>query len=91
MPPLPTGRNPHGLLVNLPASTRSPLFQLFSRFLVALGLLTVMVLIVVVDRDGYRDSYDGKVNVIDSIYYATVTLTTTGYGDITPVSPAARR
>ena len=24
VPPLPTGRNPHGLLVNLPASTRSP-------------------------------------------------------------------
>jgi len=61
VPPLPTGRNPHGLLVNLPASTRSPLFQLFSRFLIALGLLTVMVLIVVVDRDGYKDSYDGSV------------------------------
>ncbi|HEY3511697.1 MAG TPA: potassium channel family protein, partial [Kribbella sp.] len=74
----------------MPASTRSPLFQLFTRFLIALGLLTVMVLIVVVDRDGYRDSYDDKVGLIDSIYYATVTLTTTGYGDITPVSPGAR-
>ena len=90
VPPLPTGRNPHGLLVSLPASTRSPLYQLFSRILIALGLLTVMVLIVVVDRSGYRDSYDGRVGLIDSIYYATVTLTTTGYGDITPVTPAAR-
>ena len=90
VPPLPTGRNPHGLLVNLPASTRSPLFQLFSRILIALGLLTVMVLIVVVDRDGYRDSYDGKVGLIDSIYYATVTLTTTGYGDLVPAGNPGR-
>jgi len=49
-----------------------------------------MVLIVVIDRDGYKDNYDGRVSLIDSIYYATVTLTTTGYGDITPVTPAAR-
>jgi len=49
-----------------------------------------MVLIVVVDRDGYRDTADNNVSLIDSIYYATVTLTTTGYGDITPVTPTAR-
>lgn len=58
--------------------------------MIAVGLLTLMVLIVVVDRDGYRDTYDGEVTLIDAIYYATVTLTTTGYGDITPVTPTAR-
>lgn len=52
--------------------------------------MVLMVLIVVVDRDGYKDTYDGSVGLIDSIYYATVTLTTTGYGDITPVTPTAR-
>jgi voltage-gated potassium channel len=77
-------------LVHLPVSTRSPVLELFRRFLIALGLLVFMVLIVVVDREGYRDTYDGKVGLIDSIYYATVTLTTTGYGDITPVTPTAR-
>ena len=58
--------------------------------LIAVGLLTLMVLIVVVDREGYRDTIDDDVTLIDSIYYATVTLTTTGYGDITPVTPTAR-
>ena len=81
---------PHGLLVNLPVSTRSPVLELSRRVLIAVGLLALMVLIVVVDRDGYRDAIDGDVSLIDSIYYATVTLTTTGYGDITPVTPAAR-
>jgi voltage-gated potassium channel len=64
--------------------------ELSRRILLALGLLLLMVLIVVVDRDGYRDTADGSVGLIDSIYYATVTLTTTGYGDITPVTPTAR-
>jgi voltage-gated potassium channel len=84
------GRYPHGLLVRLPASARSPVRELFRRFLIALGLLVLMVLIVLVDRDGYRDTADGEIGLIDSIYYATVTLTTTGYGDITPVTSTAR-
>lgn len=58
--------------------------------LIAVGLLAVMVLLVWFDRDGYRDAVDGDVSLIDGIYYATVTLTTTGYGDITPVTPASR-
>ena len=43
-----------------------------------------------VGRDGYRDADGTPLSVLDAIYYATVTLTTTGYGDITPVSPMAR-
>jgi voltage-gated potassium channel len=52
--------------------------------------MVVTVLLVWVDRDGYRDEYDGDVSLIDGVYYAAVTLTTTGYGDITPVTTAAR-
>jgi voltage-gated potassium channel len=50
------------------------------------------VLLVWVDRDGYRDSADPEsgVDMIDAIYYTTVTLSTTGYGDIAPVAPHAR-
>ena len=46
--------------------------------------------IVLVERAGYTDSVDGRVSVIDALYYTTVTLTTTGYGDITPVTAGAR-
>jgi voltage-gated potassium channel len=58
----------------------------------AVGILVGTVLLVWVDRDGYRDNNDptGRVGLVDAIYYTTVTLSTTGYGDIAPVSTAAR-
>ena len=71
-------------LVSLPDRTSSPAMELLRRGLLALLLLLIVVLLVWVDRDSYTDNYDGRVNLIDAIYYATVTITTTGYGDITP-------
>jgi voltage-gated potassium channel len=81
---------PPDTLVSLPARTASPAVELTRRGLLAVMLLLIVVLIVWIDRDAYTDDYDGKVGLIDAIYYATVTLTTTGYGDITPVAPHAR-
>ncbi len=52
--------------------------------------LTVAVLLVYLGRDGYRDVNGDGLSLLDCIYYATVSLSTTGYGDITPVSAAAR-
>lgn len=77
-------------LVSLPARTRSPGVELVRRTLLALLLLGLVVAIVYADRGSYTDSSDGTVTLIDTIYYATVTITTTGYGDITPVEPHAR-
>ena len=77
-------------LVSLPARSASPGIELARRGLLALGLLAVVVALVWFDRDSYTDSHDGSVTLIDAIYYATVTITTTGYGDITPVEPHAR-
>lgn len=56
----------------------------------AFGVLAATVLIVYLDREGYRDSADGEVDFIDAMYYTTVTLSTTGYGDISPESSQAR-
>jgi voltage-gated potassium channel len=49
-----------------------------------------VALIVWLDKDGYTDSSDGTVDLLDAFYYSTVSLSTTGYGDITPVADHAR-
>src|SRR5688572_610481 len=59
----------------------------------AAGILVGTVLLVYFDRHAYVDNNDlpdRGVGLIDSIYYTTVTLSTTGYGDIAPVEPHAR-
>nr|WP_240895465.1 potassium channel family protein [Kineococcus siccus] len=67
-----------------------PLQAIALRLGVALLLVVVAWLLVVVERDSYRDSADGSVSLVDALYYTTVTLSTTGYGDITPVTTRAR-
>ncbi|HWJ68086.1 MAG TPA: NAD-binding protein, partial [Nocardioides sp.] len=83
--------------VALPERVRSPWWELGRRVLAALAILVGTVLLVYLDREGYRDSGDatpedplGTITLIDAIYYTTVTLSTTGYGDIAPVSQPAR-
>lgn len=67
-----------------------PIRQVGKRLLMALLVLVATAFIVWVDRDGYTDNSDQSVDLLDAFYYATVTLSTTGYGDITPVTDAAR-
>ncbi|MDR0341812.1 MAG: potassium channel family protein [Nocardiopsaceae bacterium] len=60
--------------------------------LLAAGLLVVSAVIVYLGRGGYRDTaHPGQpLSVLASVYYAAITLSTTGYGDIIPVSDNAR-
>jgi voltage-gated potassium channel len=75
----------------LPKSEQvSPLVAILRRVAIAVGLVLVNWLLVIIERDGYRDAVDGHVSVVDALYYTTVTLSTTGYGDITPVTQSAR-
>ncbi|SNR72181.1 voltage-gated potassium channel [Blastococcus mobilis] len=67
-----------------------PIRQVAQRLFFAVFVLLATVLIVYVDRDGYNDNSDGAVDLLDAFYYTTVTLSTTGYGDIVPVSDQAR-
>lgn len=79
--------------VSLPDRARSPWWELGRRLLAAVAILVGTVLIVYLDRGGYRDANDPPnygVNLVDSIYYTTVTLSTTGYGDIAPFTERAR-
>ncbi|MGY2079923.1 potassium channel family protein [Modestobacter sp. SYSU DS0657] len=68
----------------------SPARQVWRRVLIAAVVLMLTVLIVYLHRDSYQDSQGGEISFLDATYYATVSLSTTGYGDITPVTPGAR-
>lgn len=74
----------------IPESFVSPGRRILRRVIYALAALGAVVGIVYLDRDGYTDAGDGELSLLDCIYYATVSLSTTGYGDITPATPAAR-
>jgi voltage-gated potassium channel len=68
----------------------SPVRAIGMRVAIGLVVLASVVAIVYLDRDGYNDTTDGTVSLLDALYYSTVTLSTTGYGDITPVTESAR-
>ncbi|MFJ9964188.1 potassium channel family protein [Streptomyces avermitilis] len=77
--------------VNLPRKVVDrPIRQVGKRLAMALLVLAATAFIVWIDRDGYNDNAGDGVDLLDSFYYATVTLSTTGYGDITPVGDGAR-
>ncbi|WP_213450267.1 potassium channel family protein [Rhizomonospora bruguierae] len=78
-------------MILFPAPNRSPLRALGVRFLAATALVAIVVVVVYADRGGYQDVAGHKnLSLLDSAYYSVVSLTTTGYGDITPVTPRAR-
>ncbi|WP_409331949.1 potassium channel family protein [Trujillonella humicola] len=68
----------------------SPVRQVWRRVVIAALVLVAVVLVVYLDRDGYVDSRGDEISLLDAAYYATVSLSTTGYGDITPITPTAR-
>jgi voltage-gated potassium channel len=68
----------------------APTVAIARRVAIAVALVLVNWAVVLIERDGYTDSADGSLSVVDALYYTTVTLSTTGYGDITPVSTSAR-
>ena len=68
----------------------SPGRRITTRVVYALLALFVAVVIVYLDRDGYVDSQGEPLTLLDCVYYATVSMSTTGYGDITPVTDHAR-
>lgn len=77
-------------MIHLPRLTRPPLQALAIRAGAAMGLVLFVTIVVYLDRDGYHDINEDGLSLLDCFYYTVVSLSTTGYGDITPVAPSAR-
>lgn len=77
-------------MIHLPSLSKDPLLALGIRIAAAVGLVLFVVIVVYVDRDGYRDVNEDGLSLLDCFYYAVVSLSTTGYGDVTPASESAR-
>jgi voltage-gated potassium channel len=77
-------------MIHLPLVRQGPLKALGLRLLMATSLVLLAVTVIYVDRDGYRDVNEDGLTLLDCFYYAVVSLSTTGYGDITPSTQAAR-
>ena len=76
--------------VDLPGGQRSPLRHIGVRLATALALIVFVALLTYLGRSGYVDPDDQSVSLLDAFYYSTVSITTTGYGDIRPVTDTAR-
>lgn len=77
-------------ILRIPEDQTSPGRVIARRLVVALVLLGGAALVVYLDRAGYRDVRGEPLTFLDCLYFAAVSLSTTGYGDITPISEAAR-
>ncbi len=77
--------------VIFPSRRLSARRSLAVRIGIALSIVLVTTLLVYFERAGYADfGQDNGVSFTDALYYSTVTLSTTGYGDIAPVTTRTR-
>lgn len=90
MAPLGSGLMGSLDMVRVPRSQRAPLSAILRRIGLAFGLIVFVAFVVRLSGDGYVDVTDDPISFLDALYYASVTVTTTGYGDITAVSEGAR-
>lgn len=76
--------------VQFPENDVAPLGRILQRFALAIGLIVLVALLAYFGRDGYVDAAEDDISLIDAFYYSTVSITTTGYGDVRPESDGAR-
>ena len=76
--------------LRIPDKYVSPFSHIARRLFYALAALFTAAVVVYLDREGYNNANGKPLTFLDCIYYATVSLSTTGYGDITPVCESSR-
>ena len=76
--------------LRIPEKFVPPVRRIARRLFYALAALFTAAIVVYLDRDGYNNAAGTRLTFLDCLYYATVSLSTTGYGDIAPFSERAR-
>lgn len=64
--------------------------QIGVRVLLMMAALAFIIAFHWFERHGLRDNYDGHVSFSDVIYFTMISATTTGYGDVVPITDQAR-
>eukprot|EP01034_Spumella_vulgaris_P006732 gene6732-8573_t len=64
--------------------------DVLARLSLAFFLIGIVVLVHWIDRAGLKDNYDGEISFLDVVYFTMISVTTTGFGDIHPVSDRSR-
>ncbi|MGH3522615.1 MAG: potassium channel family protein [Mycobacterium sp.] len=77
-------------VLRIPQGRAGPAGIISRRVAIAVAALFAATVCVYLDRSGYSDVRGGGLTFLDCLYYSAVTLSTTGYGDITPISEFAR-
>ena len=68
----------------------SPEHTLLRRVLLVAILLASVIVVLWFSRSGLVDHHDGHISFSDVVYFAMITVTTVGYGDIVPVDKTTR-
>ena len=71
-------------------SSLSVWVQLAIRLALLLALFAFIVAVHWFERESLKDAHDGHVSFTDVLYFTMISATTTGYGDIVPISDRSR-
>lgn len=69
---------------------RRPIASLLWRLVWVCAILLLAWGMLWIERDGLKDASRESMGPLDVLYFTVVTITTLGYGDVVPATPAAR-
>jgi voltage-gated potassium channel len=73
---------------------RQPRIRPWAQFGIRMAIMFGMIIFIVAfhwfERDALKDQIDGHISFADVIYFTMISATTTGYGDVVPVTERAR-
>lgn len=70
---------------------RNPIIAIAQRLAIVISLVLLVAVIAFLDRTSYANgTLEHPITFLDALYYSTVSITTTGYGDVVPTTTSSR-